>query len=93
MDQAGPPLPTDGYSARVRAGERPSRAEDANSDSFLEELARDGRLFENALHLGQRDQTLTLLWFDDEQLSAPAPARKQWDEDAYRLRKLDGVLP
>ncbi|MET4719933.1 hypothetical protein ABIF63_004039 [Bradyrhizobium japonicum] len=89
----GPPLPTDGYSARVRAGERPSGAEDANSDSFLEELARDGELFENALHLGQRDQTLTLLWFDDEQLSAPAPARKQWDEHTDRLRKLDGVLP
>ncbi len=63
------------------------------SDSFLEELARDGELFENALHLGQSDQTLTLLWFDDDQLSAPAPARKQWDEDTYRLPKLDGVLP
>ncbi|MGY3618081.1 C-terminal helicase domain-containing protein [Bradyrhizobium sp. USDA 10063] len=31
--------------------------------------------------------------FDDEQLSAPTPERKQWDEDSYRLRELDGVLP
>ena len=54
---------------------------------------RDGVLIEDTLHLGQWDQTLTLLWFDDEELASPAPERKQWDEDSYRLRELDGVLP
>ncbi|MBB4261569.1 ImmA/IrrE family metallo-endopeptidase [Bradyrhizobium sp. CIR3A] len=89
----GSPLPTDSYSARVRAGERPTVAEDADPDSWFEDWERDGALFEDVLHLGQWDQTLTLLWFDDEQMSAPAPERKQWDEDSYRLRELDGVLP
>jgi hypothetical protein len=75
------------------AGEKPSASEDADPDSWFENWAPDGALFEDALHLGQWDQTLTLLWFDDEHLAAPAPKRKQWDEDAYRLRELDGILP
>jgi hypothetical protein len=89
----GSPLPTDSYSARVRSGEKPSGVEDAEPDLWFEDWARDGALFEDALHLGQWDQTLTLLWFDDDRLAAPAPERKQWDEDSYTLCELDGVLP
>ncbi len=89
----GSPLPTDSYSARVRSGEKPSGAEDAEPDSWFEDWSREGALFEDALHLGQWDQTLTLLWFDEDELGTAAPERKQWDEDAYRLRELDGVLP
>ncbi|WPO43182.1 ImmA/IrrE family metallo-endopeptidase [Tardiphaga sp. 42S5] len=89
----GFPLPTDSFSARIRAGERPSGREDADPDSWFEDWARDGALFEDALHLSQWDQTLTLLWFDDEGLAAPVPERKQWDDDAYLLRELDGILP
>ncbi len=89
----GSSLPTDSYSARVRSGETPSGVEDAEPDSWFEDWSRDAALFEDALHLGQWDQTLTLLWFDDDRMAAPAPERKQWDEDSYRLRELDGVLP
>jgi hypothetical protein len=89
----GMPLPADSYSVRVRAGESLSGPEEAEPDAWFEDWERDGLLIEDTRHLGQWDQTLTLLWFDDEELVPPAPERKQWDEDAYRLRELDGVLP
>jgi hypothetical protein len=47
----------------------------------------------DTLHLGQWDQSLTLLWFDDEELPPPQTERKRWDEETYGLRELDGVLP
>ena len=89
----GLPLPADSYSARVRAGESLSGPEEAEPDHWFEDWERDGVLIEDTRHIGQWDQTLTLLWFDDEGLAPQAPERKQWDEDAYRLRELDGVLP
>ncbi len=57
-------------------------------NQWFEDWQRGGVLIEDTRHLGQWDQTLTLLWFDDEQLAPPAPERKQWDEDTYRLRSL-----
>jgi hypothetical protein len=43
------------------------------------------------MHLGQWDQTLTLLWFDDEELPPTTPERKRWEEETYGLRELDGI--
>jgi Zn-dependent peptidase ImmA (M78 family) len=89
----GASLPSGSYSARVRGGERASRPEEAEPEQWFENWGRAGSLFEDTRHLGQWDQTLTLLWFDDEELAPRTPERKQWDEDDYRLRELDGVLP
>jgi IrrE N-terminal-like domain len=89
----GSSLPSDSYSSRVRGGERPSRPEEAEPEQWFEGWDRAGSLFEDTRHLGQWDQTLTLLWFDDEELAPRPPEQKQWDEDDYRLRELDGVLP
>ncbi|WFU71426.1 hypothetical protein [Bradyrhizobium sp. CB2312] len=76
------PLPADSYSVRVRAGESLSGLEEAEPDARFEDWERDGALIEDTRHLGQWDQTLILLWFDDEESVPPAPERKQWDEDA-----------
>ena len=89
----GSALPNDSYSARVRAGEKPSRPEEAEPKQWFENWERDGSLYEDVLHLERWDQTLTLLWFDDEALPPMAPERKRWEEDSYGLRELDGVLP
>jgi hypothetical protein len=89
----GLPLPVDSYSARVRDGGSASGAEDADPGQWFTDWERDGSLFEDTLHLAQWDQTLTLLWFDDEDLAPSLPERKPGDEDNYRLRELDGVLP
>ncbi len=77
----------------LRAGERLSGPEEAEPGQWFENWERDGSLFEDTLHLGQWDQTLTLLWFDDEALPPPASERKRWDEETYGLRELDGILP
>jgi len=89
----GSSLPNSSYSARIRAGEKPSGPEEAEPEHWFEGWERDGSLYEDALHLEQWDQTLTLLWFDDDYLPPPEAERKQWDEEAYGLRELDGVLP
>lgn len=86
-------LPADSYSARVRAGETMSGPEEVEPDKWFEGWERDGSLYEDTRHLGQWDQTLTLLWFDDEDLLPPASERKRWEEETYGLRELDGVLP
>ncbi len=89
----GSSLPLDSLSARVRGGERPAGPEEAEPEQWFEGWERDGSLYEDARHLGQWDQTLTLLWLDDEELPPPSSERKQWDEETYGIRELDGVLP
>ena len=89
----GSALPADSASARARAGERPSGPEVAAPEQWFDNWDRDGTLYEDTLHLGQWDQTLSLLWFDDEGLSPPPLEPKRWDEQSSGLRELDGILP
>lgn len=91
--QPGSPLPDGSYSARVRAGERLTCPEEAEPRQWFENWERDGALYEDTLHVGHWDQTLTLLWFDDEELPPPPSERTRWDEETQGLRELDGVLP
>jgi hypothetical protein len=86
-------LPSASYSTRVRRGERASGPEEAEPTEWFDDWERDGTLYEDVRHLGEWDQTLTLLWFDDENLPAPRAERKSWEEQTYGLRELDGVLP
>ncbi len=91
--RSGSDLSKDSYSARVRSGEAPSGPEEADPDQWFEDWDRDGSLYEDVRHLGQWDQTLTLLWFDDEDLPPPQAERARWEENTYGLRELDGNLP
>lgn len=86
-------LPNGSYSARVRSGEKPSGPEEAEADEWFDDWERDGGLFEDVLHIEQWDQTLTLLWFEEEDAPPPRIERKQWEEQTYGLRELDGNLP
>lgn len=85
-------LPTDSYSARTRAGAAASGPEAAEPDRWFDDWERDGALYEDVRHLGAWDQTLTLLWFDDD-LPPPPTERQRWEEETYGLRELDGELP
>jgi Zn-dependent peptidase ImmA (M78 family) len=89
----GSSLPADSYSARLRAGGARSGPEEAEPVEWFEDWDRDGSLCEDALHLAQWDQTLTLLWFDDEGLPRSGTDGKRWDEETQGLRELDGELP
>jgi len=86
-------LPTDSYSARVRAGELHLKYGEAEPVQWFEGWDRDGVLYEDSRHLGQWDQTLAFLWFDDDDLPPPAHERKGWEEQTHGLSELDGVPP
>lgn len=89
----GTPLPSDSYSARARAGSMPTSPEDADPGQWFENWDGDGSLYEDVRHLDQWDQTLTLLWFDEEDLAPPPNETTRRTEDDYLLRELDGNLP
>ncbi len=89
----GTSVPADSLSARVRADAAPTGFEEAEPDQWFEDWDKDGSLYEDARHFGQWDQTLTLLWFDDDNLPPPRAERKRWEEETQGLRELDGILP
>lgn len=89
----GSVLPRDSQSAHIREGAVSSGPGEAEPDQWFEDWERDGSLYEDVRHITQWDQTLTLLWFDDEDLPPPQAERKRWDEETYGLRELDGMLP
>jgi hypothetical protein len=89
----GTSLSGDSYSARVRAGAAPTGPEEAEPDQWFEDWERDGSLREDALHIARWDQTLTLLWFDDEELPPPPRQGGRWEAETHGLRELDGILP
>lgn len=91
--RSGMDLPSDSASARARAGMARSGPEAAEPVQWFEGWERDGALYEDVRHLDTWDQTLTLLWFEDEDLPPPPAERKRWEEERYGLRELDGVLP
>lgn len=86
-------LPEGSYSARARLGEKSSAPEEAEADEWFEDWDRGGDLFEDVLHLNQWDQTLTLLWFDEDDVPPPRFAHEQQEEQNNGLRELDGNLP
>jgi hypothetical protein len=87
-------LPRDSLSASVRAGAAHADAHDIDADLWFENWQRGGALLEEARHLSQWDQTLTLLWFEGEEVPPARDVRSQEEEaDDERLRELDGILP
>lgn len=89
-------IPDNSVSAYVRTGRKSEGSESAEPDVWFKEWNRESGLLEDAVHLPDWDQTLTLLWFEDEEL----PPRRQDDthrptddEDEDALQPLDGELP
>jgi Zn-dependent peptidase ImmA (M78 family) len=75
----------------------PSKAAQANGDPieveadlWFSDCRRGGVMLEQARYLPRWDQTITLLWFDDEEI--PQLQEKGTEED-MGLKELDGVLP
>lgn len=92
-------LPDGCLSKRVRAGTSIGGPEHVDADVWFSEWERGGTLLEEVRHFPQWDQTLTLLWFENEEV----PARKRRvdrdeieeprvDEDEELLSELDGNL-
>jgi hypothetical protein len=86
-------LPASSLSARLRAGATDGGAEEIAADLWFSDWKRGGVLLEEARYLSQWDQTLTLLWFADEELPARAEGGHGDVDDPPMLKELDGVLP
>jgi hypothetical protein len=89
----GTMLPSDSLSARLRRGDTETGPVDAEPEQWFDDWTRNGFLYEDSRHIEQWDQTLTLLWFDDEELPPPPAERVRWDSESTGLRELDGILP
>ena len=61
-------LPRGSVSERVRSGEVCDDPEEIDADLWFSDWERGGVLLEEARHLIRWDQTLTLLWFEDEEV-------------------------
>lgn len=82
-------LPYGSVSERVRAGKDCDSPEEVDADIWFSEWERGGILLEEARHLNRWDQTLTLLWFKDEEV----PLSYEEAEEELGIKELDGILP
>jgi hypothetical protein len=90
-------MPQGSMSARLRGGTSCNSPEEIEADEWFQHWERGGTLLEEARHLERWDQTLTLLWFEDEEIPPPKrgtgrDSEIEEDEDVL-LKELDGVLP
>lgn len=85
-------LPSGSLSQRVRRGGRCNGPEETEADIWFDGWDRGGVLLEDVKHLEYWDQTLTLLWFEDEEVPAAKNRFYEQKED-LGLEELDGVLP
>lgn len=90
-------VPEGSLTKKVRAGISVESRHAVDADIWFSEWERGGTLLEEVRHLPNWDQTLTLLWFEDEEI----PGRKVRDErgeiheeeeDDALLKELDGQL-
>jgi Zn-dependent peptidase ImmA (M78 family) len=89
-------LPEGSLSKKVWVGASTDSHDTVDADIWFSDWERGGTLLEEVRHLAQWNQTLTILWFEDEQV----PGRKVHDEqgkeeeseDDALLSELDGQL-
>jgi uncharacterized protein DUF955 len=86
-------LPQGSVAARLRAGGTCSGPEEMAADLWFSDWDRGGVFLEDAWHLAQWDQTVALIWFEDEEVPAPERDRHRREEEESGLAELDGVLP
>ena len=94
-------------SRQARARVTLSKREKIDAADWFSNWERGGVLLEEARHLKQWDQTLTLLWFENEEVPSPPQhvrPEQRWEtegrdvtyrrekEDKLGLKELDGQL-
>ena len=87
-------LPAGSVCARLHGGGGCDGPEETAADLWFSSWDRGGTLLEDARHLQQWNQTIALLWFEDEELPPPSTDRSQAGEEGEQgLAELDGILP
>lgn len=85
-------------SKKARAGTPCDNREEVSADIWFSDWERGGTLLEEARHFPQWDQTLTLLWFEDQEVPArkvrsdPEDFEARRDDEEELLPELDGNL-
>lgn len=88
-------LPEGSLAKRCRDGQAGTGPEEVDPELWFEDWDREGTLYEDACHLSAYDQTIALLWFEDDVPLARQGRneRRQGEEEEYGLAELDGELP
>ena len=87
-------LPKGSTAERVRVGEVYDGPQDVQAEIWFSNWERGGLLLEDARHLTQWDQTVALLWFEeDEEVPPVRKNRQKRGEEEFGLAELDGILP
>jgi hypothetical protein len=86
-------LPQGSVSERLRAGGTCNGPEEVEADVWFNDWDRGGVVLEDARHLKKWDQTVALLWFEDEEVPSPKQDRREREEEEFGLAELDGILP
>jgi len=89
----GTALPSSSVSERVRTGGKCDGPEEIMADLWFNDWDRGGVLLEDARYLQRWDQTLSLIWFGDDEEVPPPKRSPREEEEEFGLRELDGVLP
>lgn len=87
----GVSLPSGSQAEKLRKGGIYEGPEEIAADLWFENWARGGEIMEDTRYFQPWDQTLSLIWFDEEVPALPQSAREE--EEEVGLRELDGVLP
>lgn len=66
---------------------------EVSADEWFEDWKRGGILLEDARHFARWNQTLALLWFEDDRVPVSSKYVDDEDDEEPALRPLDGVLP
>lgn len=89
----GSRLPPASLTERLRQGRAPAGPEECDADLWFAQWERGGVLLEDARHSETWDRTLTLLWFEDEDVPEKSSQESDGRDEEAALTELDGVLP
>ncbi len=90
----GQKLPGSSLAAQLRRSAQVDGPVEVDPAEWFEDWKRGGDPMEDARHFPRWNQTLSLLWFEDDHVPASRSAYVvDGDEEESALRPLDGVLP
>jgi Zn-dependent peptidase ImmA (M78 family) len=89
----GTDLPDESAAKRRREGDASEGPEEVDPEVWFDDWGREGTLYEDARHVAKYDQTIALLWFEEEDVPPVRERRREREEEESGLSELDGVLP
>ena len=87
------PLPKGSAAERIRTAAGDDGPQEIEADIWFSDWDRGGVLLEDARHIRQWDQTVALLWFEEDEVPPPNMDRRRREEEEFGLAELDGILP